>query len=204
MLYHMAQAGTWLSIHKLGLLSTTALLDLFEINGDLRLRIESTHRPKCVEISHPVHGTAVIRDQKPMSEKALLKCLLNMSPRQWYELLNRRVFLWVTEQRVLTLLGARAYKNNEHLVMTIDTARLMAKYSQKTELSPINSGSTVYNPQPRGRATFASFDDFPYAERRKYGKGAVAELTIDYSIPDIKDFVLRAEVRKANKIVKVL
>jgi len=204
LLYHMAQAGTWDSIQKIGLLSTTALLDLFEVNGELRTRIESQHRPECVQISHPRHGAVEIRDQKPMSEKALHKCLLDVTPQQWYELLNRRVFLWVTEKRVVTLLQARAYKNREHLVLTIDTTRLLKKHAQNVTLSPINSGSTVYNPQPRGSSTFSSFDEFPYAERKKYGKGAVAELTVDYSVLDIRDFVVRAEVRKSDEIIDVV
>lgn len=89
-LYHMAQAGSWPSIMRRGLLSTSALLDLFEVNGIAREAIESQHRPSSVEITHATHGRAIIRDQKPMSEKALLKCLVGTTPRQWYELLNRR------------------------------------------------------------------------------------------------------------------
>jgi hypothetical protein len=40
-LFHMAEAGSWLAIQRYGLLSTTALLDLFEITGDDRDSIES-------------------------------------------------------------------------------------------------------------------------------------------------------------------
>src|SRR5207253_9605742 len=84
-LYHMAEAGTWKSVRREGLLSTTALLDAFEIDGDLRCQIESCHRPECITISHPRLGTAVIRDQKPMSDRGLGKCLQGMTPREWYE-----------------------------------------------------------------------------------------------------------------------
>ena len=35
-LYHMAEAGSWPSIKERGLLSTTALLDLFELEGESR------------------------------------------------------------------------------------------------------------------------------------------------------------------------
>src|SRR5689334_13986459 len=94
-LYHMAEAGVWPSIERHGLLSTTALLDLFEVNGNQRRAIQSEHRPESVTITHPQHGSAVIRDQKPMREGALRKCLREMSPQQWYEMLNGRVFLWV-------------------------------------------------------------------------------------------------------------
>jgi hypothetical protein len=203
-LYHMAQAGSWPSIQQLGLLSTSALLDRFEIDGDLREAIESHHRPECVEINHPLHGHAIIRDQKPMSEKALLKCLRGASPREWYEFLNRRVFFWVTEERVNTLLNARAYKNQEHDVLTINAEALIAKYGQEMTLSPINSGSTVYDPKPRGLDLFNTFESYPFELRKRYGKRAVAELSITYSVPDLRDFVISVERRSGTRILKVL
>jgi hypothetical protein len=203
-LYHMAQAGSWHSIQRLGLLSTTALLDLFEINGKSRMRIESQHRPECVDITHPKHGTATIRDQKPMSEKALQKCLRGTTPQEWYELLNRRVFFWVTEERVSTLLGARAYKKHEHDVLTVDSAGILEQYAKHVTLCPINSGSTVYNPQPRGRDTFQPFAKYPFEHRKKYGKRAIAEMAVDYAVPDARNYVLRVERRAGSRILEVL
>ncbi len=50
----MAEADTWDSIRKNGLLSTSALLDLYEIKGAQRYAIESDHRPESIPISHPV------------------------------------------------------------------------------------------------------------------------------------------------------
>src|SRR5690349_1615645 len=91
--YHMAESGTWESIRKHGLLSTLALLDLFEINGQKRNEIFARRRPESVTITHPKHGRAVIRDQKPMSESALGKCLDPiLTAAKWYMILNRRVF----------------------------------------------------------------------------------------------------------------
>lgn len=203
-LYHMAQAGSWSSIRQHGLLSTSALLDHFEVNGTKREAIEYKHRPECVEITHPVYGRAIIRDQKPMSEKALLKCLVGTTPREWYGLLNRRVFFWVTEHRVLTLLGARAYKDLDHDVLTIDAGALLKRYTTRIALSPINSGSTVYNPQPRGSDLFRPLDSYPFEMRRKYGKNAVAELTIDHSVPDLRDFVIKVERRRGQNVHRVL
>jgi hypothetical protein len=72
----MAQLGSWPSIRKYGLLSTTALLDLFESRGDERFLIESCHRPESIPIVHPKHGRAVIRDQKPMSDQSVRKALV--------------------------------------------------------------------------------------------------------------------------------
>jgi hypothetical protein len=203
-LYHMAQAGSWPSIKRRGLLSTSALLDLFEVNGTAREAIESQHRPNSVEITHATHGRAVIRDQKPMSEKALLKCLVGTTPRQWYELLNRRVFFWVTQNRVLTLLSARAYKNHEHDVLTIDARALLERYAARLTLSPINSGSTVYNPKLRGLDLFKPLTAFPFEGRQRYGERAVAELSVEHSVPDLKDFVIRVERRRGTEIRQVL
>lgn len=196
-LYHMAEEGSWDSIRRHGLLSTSALLDLFEVRGAARTAIESCHRPESVPIKHPVHGTAVIRDQKPMSDKGLEKALLDgLTPRQWYELLNRQVFFWVREQRLRTLLAARAYRDKRHLVLTIDTARLLARHAERIVLSPYNSGATKPNPFPRGRDTFLPMQQYPYLDWRKARgrQNAVVELAVLRGVPDIVEFIERVEL----------
>lgn len=205
-LYHMAEVGTWPSIQKNGLLSTTALLDLFQVNGDSRRAIETEHRPECVTISHRRHGTAVIRDQKPMREGPLRKCLQQMTPQQWYSMLNRRVFFWASPHRVEALLNARAYRNRIHTVITIDTASLLAAYADHTFLSPINSGSTIYNPRDRGPETFRSLNDYPFEERRRLRgiANAVAEVAVDYGVLELKRLVIRVEHRERDRICEVL
>jgi hypothetical protein len=205
-LYHMANAGTWESIRNRGLLSTTAMLDLFGINGRKRFRIESCHRPESVEISHPQFGTAVIRDQAPMRERALDKCLDGVGRRAWYELLNRKAFFWVTEARVLILLGARLYRGKEHTVITVDTASLLGQHADQVTLSPINSGNTLYNPPARGYYTFRRIAEYPFDERRKKRgvANAVVELAVDYSVPDLVDHVMTVDVRRGDQILQNL
>jgi hypothetical protein len=205
-LYHMAEADTWDSIQRHGLLSTTALLDLYQVNGDHRREIERRHRPASVEISHFHHGRAVIRDQKPLRESALRMCLVGMTPHQWYGVLNRHVFFWVTEGRLISLLNARAYRDRKHTVLTIDTARLVKRHAAHMRLSPINSGSTIYKPQERGRGTFLPFARYPFAERRvlRGVANAVAECAVVYSVPAVSDFVLRVEHRKGDEFLEVV
>ena len=128
-LYHMAEEGSWESIRKIGLLSTTAILDKFEVGGERRRRIESARRPEIETVEHPEHGRALIRDNKPMQEKTLGRCLTGMTPREWYESLNRRVFFWVDRRRLIKLLGARAYRNRPHLVLELDTAELLRRHA---------------------------------------------------------------------------
>ncbi len=47
---------------------------------------------------------------------------------------------------------------------------------------------------PRGQKTFLPIEEYPLAERKKkYGvKRAVAEVTVDYSVPDLREFVVEA------------
>ena len=184
-LYHMAENGTWESIRKHGLLSTSALLDRFEIEDEQRFAIESTRRPEIVRVEHPEHGVALVRDNKPMQEKALKRCLLEMTPREWYEHLNRRVFFWVERKRLLKLLGARAYRDRPHLVLEVQTAGLLERHAEGVSLSPINSGATfALSPVLRGPNTFRRVADHPDGK-------PIVELSVDYSVLDIAEFTLR-------------
>jgi uncharacterized protein DUF7002 len=205
-LYHVADAGSWPSISKYGLLSTSGLLDLYGINGRERELIESCHRPESVVIRNPQHGTAVIRDQKPMHETVLQKCLVDCTPRQWYQFLNRKVFFWLTESRVTALLAARAHRNSAHIVIIADTEALLRKHGRAALLSPINSGSTIRTAAKRGISSFQPPDSFPYETRRKLRgtEHAVVELAIEYSVPDIREFVLRVERRQGSQVLEVL
>ncbi len=174
-----------------------------------RGEIESSHRPGAHYhlTSDFLSALAVIRDQKPMSDAALRKCLQGMEPRQWYETLNRKVFFWMTRDRLLTLLSARAYKNRAHCVLTISTAGMVERHLQRVTLSPINSGCTVPNPQPRGRATFLPIEAYPFEEwvkKRRNGQRAIVEFAVDYSVPDIGPLVVRVDRMKAGLLLETL
>ena len=182
-LYHMAEDESWESIRRIGLLSTSALLDRFGIGGNRRYDIESRRRPEIVKLEHPEHGTALIRDNKPMQETALERCLQGMTPREWYESLNRKVFFWVDQGRLSRLLGARTYRDRPHLVLEVDTAKLLERHAKRVSLSPINSGATIFGGSPRGSYTFLSIIDYP-------NNGPVVELAVDYAVPDAADLTL--------------
>ncbi len=172
-LYHMAQRGSWPAIRERGLLSTTALLDLYGIEGKDREKIEVCHRPNSVEISAARLPSAVIRDQIPMSDKALNKVLpAHLQPSDWYSILNSRVFFWLTEDRLHRLLQAGAYRDHEHDVLEVDTRSLLEAHRARVCFCPYNSGSTVMNPVARDESTFARIEDYPYSEwRRKRKRG---------------------------------
>jgi uncharacterized protein DUF7002 len=196
-LYHMAEDASWDSISRLGLLCTTALLDLYGYEGEERDKLESARRPKSVAISREGLPSAVIRDQKPMTRSALKKCLTDgVTPEQWFKILNERVFFWLSKQRVQGLLSARAHRNRPQTLITLDTASVVRAHRENITLSPINSGSTIRNAAPRGLGTFLSIADFPFEERRRQKKkpikDAVVELTITGALPDIKEHAIVA------------
>jgi hypothetical protein len=194
-LWHMAEDGSWDSISKQGLLSTSALLDLYEIDGARRREIESEHRPESIKISRSGFPDAVIRDQKPMSDAALRKCLTDgITPSQWYEILNAKVFFWLSKRRLRRLLGARAYRAFPQTVLTLDTKSIVESHKDNILLSPINSGSTIMKPQPRGKGTFLSIEDYPFEKWRKKrsARNAVVELVIPGSVKDIMEHVIAA------------
>lgn len=210
-LYHMAERGSWPSIRQHGLLSTSALLDLYEIRGRQRAAIEGRRRPEGVLIEHPTLGRVIIRDQKPMDDAGLRMCLLDgLSPEDWYRCLNEKVFFWLTRERLLRLLNARPYRNIEHDVLELDTAFLVAAYRDAITLSPINSGTTKPFPttaSKRGQATFLSVAEYPYAQWRAAGRRPgerVVELTVQRGVPDIARFVLRVSRMQGGTVVGVL
>lgn len=197
-LYHMAEYGSWPSIRKHGLLSTTALLDLYAINGQSRLRIESHLRRDMVPIKNANGESAWIRDQRPMSDKKLAGCLQDgLTPEDWYRILNGKVFFWLTQARLETLLAA--YGDRPQLVLEVDTAALLEKHGSRTFLTPMNTGCTSPMAFPRGIDSFLPPCAYPFEvnRRKKGGKAkAIVELTVDYAVRDIAEFTVRATHRE--------
>lgn len=204
--FHMAEAGSWEGIREHGLLSTSALLDLFEVDGDLRTALESARRPESVTVTHQVHGAAVVRDQIPLREGPLERCLVGMTPVEWYRELNRRVFFWLDEDRVTGLLRGRAYRGRPHNVLTVDTVSLVSAHEEEITLAPINTGSTIYNPRPRGVGTFLAIADYPFDDwrRRRSRRTAVAELAVIGGVRDIVDHTLVVESRQGDAVLQTL
>lgn len=195
----MAESGSWPSIMRHGLLSTSALLDLFGIVDDARSSIESERRPRSVKIDHPEHGEAVIRDQKPLNPTILERSLEDMSAANWVEALNGRVFFWTEEERLERLLSARAYRSQVHDVLTVDTESLVDAHEGEITLAHLNTGTTLFRAPRRGTGTFQRLADYPFETR-----GRVVELAVDYSVPDITDHTLLVESRQGAHTVRTL
>lgn len=197
-LYHMAEFGTWDSIRNYGLLSTSALLDVFGKSGTEREQIESMRRKTSIPISDATHGKVVIRDQRPMNDSKLAKCLRGgLTPTDWYRILNGKVFFWLTEPRLITLM--KAYADSEHLVLEVDTNELLNRWGDSVLLTPMNTGTTSPMAFPRGLSTFQPPHKYQfemYKKRKGGARKAIVELTVGYSVSDIAEFTVRATHRR--------
>lgn len=108
-------------------------------------------------------------------------------------MLNSKVFFWLSRERLIQLLNAGTYCTREHDVLELDANAVVNAYAQQIVLCPINSGCTKPFPHPRGSSTFLEIPQYPYAHwkrKRKRGERAV-ELAINYSVPDVANYVKR-------------
>jgi hypothetical protein len=175
-LYHLTSRVNLLSIIEHGALLSASIL--FErahgaaAREDIRRR-----RPGPAPERIVVDGRTVeIRDQHTISEIALPKCLEDgMQSADYYELLNRRVFLWPTIER-LNRHYAR-YASERPVLLRFKTRELLER-NPHVEFSRLNSGATRPNSHlggiapPRGRNTFQS------AEACNFRIREIAEVTI--------------------------
>ena len=173
-LFHMAHRDSRDMIEKYGLLSTTRLLELFEVDAQERLRLTTTRR-KNYEAINTQHGEVHIRDNGPIHQKVLDEWLEDMSSDEWFTLLNSMVFFFPSEEHFDVLRKASAYRDDKHLKLVFDTRRLLDIYRDEVLISPINSGEArkthgVDRRALRGNKTFQKIDDYvgnPYLDPDK-------------------------------------
>ncbi|HEY3971578.1 MAG TPA: hypothetical protein VGM18_01160 [Candidatus Sulfotelmatobacter sp.] len=199
-LYHMAEGSSWESIQRHGLLSTEALLNLFLVPVADRPAILSTQRNKSVPIKHPDHGVATIRDQKPLNRSKLeKKALEGCSFEQWLNMLNSRVFFWLCKERLQTLMCAREYCSQTHVVLILDTLRLATDFQQSITLAPMNTGNTRPFAHKRSLQTFCRMVDYPFEERLHRGLYyTVVELAVEGGVTKIMDYLIEAAEMKCS------
>jgi hypothetical protein len=147
-LYHMAAADSWPSIARHGLLCTRDLVDAWQVESPAtRAALLEQRRPQSIVVEHPEFGAATIRDHGPLNTASLAEALDGMTVEQWFAVLNERVFFFLQRKRLDALLGA--YKREPQLVITLDTASLVAAYESRIELCKFNSGFA----QPHNKKT---------------------------------------------------
>ncbi|TGN40720.1 DUF7002 family protein [Marinobacter confluentis] len=205
-LFHMAEPESWDLIQEYGLLSTKATLDRFVGEDELRKSLEERHRSSKTKVEVNENGQSIVlRDQKPMPRDRLALVLNDgITPEEWYSFLNSKVFTWAEEERLNRLLKAREYRKDEHDVLVLDTTALIEKYDRSVLLCHMNSGNTFPYLHKRGWEIFKSVEAYPVSKKTGKPQKKVAEVVFDYSIPDIKDFVLEAKRVKGDQFIKNL
>ncbi len=167
-LYHLTEAGSWPTVERYGLLSTELLLKLFNVPASDRARLLTRRRPKAVPLSHPVHGQAVINDNAPLHEGKLAVCLDDgLTPSDWLQMLNSRVFFWTDEKRLGGLQSASGNAKRDKTVLVFDTYKLASACLASAEITPFNTGSTLRRPVRRGLSTFAPLANLDFASWQK-------------------------------------
>jgi hypothetical protein len=190
-LFHVTEAGAWPSIRRHGLLSTSALLDLFGVAEPLRSQIEAQPRPRDVVLENSHLGRVVIRDNRPLRPHILRRCL-NGVVSDWCQLLNARVFFWASERRLRNHLRARGHRGQPREILVVNTRRLLARHRESISLCAFNSGSALYPNAPRrGPDSFLPLGAYPFdrCRGRQGASEAVAEFCIDRALIDIEPVV---------------
>lgn len=196
-LFHMAEADAWPSIKRHGLLSTEALLELYGVTGPRRAALLERRRGSSVQLNHPEHGRAVVRDNLPLNEAKLEACLTDMSVPDFLRMINRHVYFWPSAERLDRLFKADAYARRKHLILEIGTASLVAEHGPALRLSPINSGATLFKAQPRGSQTLLPVAeyDFEHWRKKRTRTTAVAEVCVERAVPEVTRHTVRVYVR---------
>ncbi|WP_206932881.1 DUF7002 family protein [Roseococcus thiosulfatophilus] len=192
-LYHLTTPGAWEVIRAHGLLSTEALLrraGLPEVEVEARIRRRRAARDVLEQTSF---GRVVLNDNLPIHMGKLARCLDDgLTAEEWLAELNRRVFFWVREARMLGLGEAAVNRNDPRKLLVLDTASVVSACGVRMQVSPINTCSTQRKPARRGRATFTPLGAMPFAEwrwRRRDTKSSpdeVVEVTVLGHVPDIE------------------
>lgn len=213
-LYHMTDLRNWCGIRSDGLLSTSALLDAYGVEGATRHAIESCCRGNETHIvtkrnrQSAVNGAATgardgggafISDQHIIQVPALRRALVDITMEQWLRLLNARVYFWAHRDRLARML--KFYSDKPHLLLTLDTKKLVEACGDRIELSHINSGfcNGAFRPIPRGRFTFVPLRDYQYSTRNK-----IAEVTVPGGIKDVLPMTVSVVALRPGRLDRML
>jgi hypothetical protein len=188
--YHLVDERNWGSIEAQGLLSTKRLAAASGYDL-LQLRL---HRAKGLTLPSGVR----IRDQSPMPPGVLEKYLQDkLSPEDWYDLLNSKVFFWLDPDRLNR--QRRACGDPPQKVLVIDAARMLEKHGNRAAVTPINTGNAMRAAAPRGLSTFVPWVrwtsdgwEFEKAGRTvsRPANHKPVELTVEDAVEDIMDHVI--------------
>lgn len=200
-IYHMAEAGSWASIRKHGLLSSNEVTRRSGVKGPAAVGLRRGHRPAKVPVNVPGIGVVVLRDQIPMAPARIQRALPNgVTAADWYELINERVFFWVAEDRLHRLLNGNQYGHLEHDVLTINTKSLVTAHGANIQLCHMNSGNTFPAMTKRSPDIFKYICAYEMNTRGRPRK-QVVELTVLGGVLDIKEHTIEVRRMKGPSVL---
>ena len=119
----------------------------------------------------------MIRDQQPLSEAKLARCLTGgLQVADWLRLINSMVFFWVDPEQLARLRQARAYRATRQLVLVLDTSEVAHAYGDRIFLTDRNTGATSPFAAPRGRDTFVPL--------RSDSRRRIVEVVLQDGVPE--------------------
>jgi len=163
-LYHLTDRNNLPLILEYGKLFSTKRI--IELSGNPEYDYINTARRS--DHQKIVIGDQVfsIRDQKPISEKNLQKCLTNgWDCATFYDHLNDRVFMWSKPEYLNN--HYNTYSHENPIILRFSTS-LLLEANPHVKFCRLNSGATRSSshhngaPPPRGIETFQSADSFHY------------------------------------------
>ncbi|MEJ8278855.1 DUF7002 family protein [Pseudonocardia spirodelae] len=177
-LFHTTPAASWPGIAAHGLLPVSGLLDRYGVTGAERERLLTERRPRAVRLQHPEHGTAWLRDQRPLNPAALERMLEGCTVAEYLRRINGCAFLWADPDRLARLHALPRYASEEHVVIAVDTASLLAAHGDRVLVSRINSGAALFARGRRGPDTLLPLDRVPSSWRP-------VEVAVPGGVPDL-------------------
>lgn len=118
-----------------------------------------------------------LRDQRPISEVALAKCLTdNWQVADFLEHLNNRVFMWPTIERLQR--HYNRYENENPVIFRFPTSDLLA-VNPHVKFCRLNSGATRANSYLGGKAPERGPNTFLTAPNYQLSINSVAEVTFE-------------------------
>ena len=175
-LYHLTFASNLSSIQEHGLVSSTALADRYAFT-DAEREACLTRRRLC---NQELYGVT-LRDQHAAAESKMKTCLVGVSIPDWLALLNSKVFFYMELKKAQRM--AETYAAYKNILLEVDTMALLERHAKASFVCRFNSGSFLFKPTPRGRASYIPMAEF---ELRK--KSVPAELTVDEAVPGVMEF----------------
>lgn len=187
-LWHVAPAGAWEAISKLGIRTAESLIRDSDLSEEEKRVLLTSPRRTAVTLT--VSGNRVtIRDQGRLFQRRDLRTILadGMTEADWVGLLNQRVYLFADRTKRDQLLGKYLELDGAQEVLSFSPLRLFKAASAQLELAAQNTGSIARRSGPqKDWETFVPISRFP-ADRKP------AEVTVKGGLSDLGPVV---EVRR--------